>query len=138
MSNEKFQLKLMEMRVPFLYASSLKNFEFKNIEDAIKPIKFEKNRTIVTISMNLEEASKSLSVTINACFSLNNVVVAAIVTTRTTKANSQSFTKQDVDQHRKDLISPAVGKMNQLISVATEQLTGFPYSANIPTDSKYK
>ncbi|KLD41753.1 hypothetical protein WU67_06850, partial [Lactiplantibacillus plantarum] len=77
-------------------------------------------------------------VTINACFSLNNVVVAAIVTTRTTKANSQSFTKQDVEQHRKDLISPAVGKMNQLISVATEQLTGFPYSANIPTDSKYK
>ncbi|MDO8182066.1 hypothetical protein [Lactiplantibacillus plantarum] len=126
MNNVK--LRLIKLRVPFLYVSSSKTFDFSRIKEDIKPISLKKDTTVLNIKFHIDSETNQLRVRAVSCFSLDQVIIATKVIALVGKMDKQQWSEDDIKKHNQEIIQPVTAKIKQLISINAEQLTGVPIS----------
>lgn len=135
LKSKKEQLSLERLKVPFLYACESKRFDVKKIEDEIRPLEFEKGKTKTAIGHHLSKDKDEVALSGVFCFSLENVVVVGKVVTITVKQNNDKFTEEEIEKRVDDIKMPLIGKISQLITTSTEQITGVPYLVNFTNNN---
>lgn len=121
-------LRLMKLRVPFLYVTNSEKFDFNQIKEDVKPAILKKNATVLSISFRIDSKTDQLRVRAVSCFSLNQTVVAVKVLALVSKMDGIKWSEKDVEKHNQEIVKPVISKVKQLISINTEQLSGVPIS----------